>query len=178
MIKIYLTNLGKYNEGELIGQWVDLPTTEEHLQKVLEDIGVSDRPDEEGNIYDEYFITDWESDIPGFRVWEYSNVGKLNEQAAELAELSKDQLRALEAYLQETSDPEGAIEHVKTGNYIIWTDCDDMTDVAQSLIDESGILDGVPETLARYFDYEAYGRDLESEGRFYKTSEGLIIQLL
>lgn len=24
-MKIYLTNLGKYNEGQLVGEWVELP---------------------------------------------------------------------------------------------------------------------------------------------------------
>lgn len=25
MLKIYIANLGKYNEGELVGKWVELP---------------------------------------------------------------------------------------------------------------------------------------------------------
>ena len=31
----FVTNLGKYNEGMLVGEWVKLPTTEEEMQKVL-----------------------------------------------------------------------------------------------------------------------------------------------
>lgn len=31
MMNIYLTNLGKYNEGYLIGEWVELPITEDEL---------------------------------------------------------------------------------------------------------------------------------------------------
>ena len=31
----YITNLGKYNEGELVGEWVKFPTTSEELQKVF-----------------------------------------------------------------------------------------------------------------------------------------------
>lgn len=27
MMNIYLTNLGKYNEGQLIGEWVELPVS-------------------------------------------------------------------------------------------------------------------------------------------------------
>ena len=33
MINIFITNLGKYNEGELIGEWVTLPISEEELKK-------------------------------------------------------------------------------------------------------------------------------------------------
>ncbi|MEE7988226.1 antirestriction protein ArdA, partial [Clostridioides difficile] len=31
MLNIYITNLGKYNEGELIGEWAELPVNEEEL---------------------------------------------------------------------------------------------------------------------------------------------------
>lgn len=31
----FVTNLGKYNEGELVGEWVHFPTTEEEMKKVL-----------------------------------------------------------------------------------------------------------------------------------------------
>ena len=36
MLKIYITNLGKYNEGELVGKWVELPC--EDLDEVLKEI--------------------------------------------------------------------------------------------------------------------------------------------
>ena len=32
----FVTNLGKYNEGELVGEWVKFPTTEEEMQKVTD----------------------------------------------------------------------------------------------------------------------------------------------
>lgn len=34
----YITNLGKYNEGELVGEWVKFPTTSEDLQKYLNEL--------------------------------------------------------------------------------------------------------------------------------------------
>ena len=30
-IKGFITNLGKYNEGELIGEWIDFPIDEDAL---------------------------------------------------------------------------------------------------------------------------------------------------
>ena len=42
MMNIYLTNLGKYNEGELVGEWVKLPVSDEELQKVFERIGINE----------------------------------------------------------------------------------------------------------------------------------------
>ena len=50
----FITNLGKYNEGALVGEWVKFPTTAEELKKVFERIGIgakttSDRPMRNGS---------------------------------------------------------------------------------------------------------------------------------
>ena len=52
----FVTNLGKYNEGMLVGEWVKLPTTEEEMQKVFERIGIG-KQDDFGQPYEEWFIT-------------------------------------------------------------------------------------------------------------------------
>ena len=48
----FVTNLGKYNEGMLVGEWLKLPTTEEEMQKVFERIGIG-KQDEFGQPYEE-----------------------------------------------------------------------------------------------------------------------------
>ena len=55
-MKIFLTNLGKYNEGELVGKWFDLPIYD--IEDALLEIGVA-----ENTMYEEYFISDYSSDI-------------------------------------------------------------------------------------------------------------------
>ena len=45
----FVTNLGKYNEGELVGEWVHFPTTEEEMKKVFERIGIGSK-DEFGQV--------------------------------------------------------------------------------------------------------------------------------
>ena len=39
-IEAYITNLGKYTEGELIGEWVEFPISSEQFQDVLKRIGI------------------------------------------------------------------------------------------------------------------------------------------
>ena len=39
-MKIFITNLGRYNEGYLVGKWVKLPVCEDVLDKVLKEIGI------------------------------------------------------------------------------------------------------------------------------------------
>ena len=34
-LQAFVTNLGKYNEGELVGEWVSFPVTPEELRAVL-----------------------------------------------------------------------------------------------------------------------------------------------
>ena len=176
MLNIYLTNLGKYNEGELIGEWVQLPCTDEELEAVKEKIGISDEPDENGIYYEEWFITDYESDIHGIKVGEYDNVDELNELAEELENLDADQEKAIQAYLEDGSSFEEALEAVQDGDYMIYCDCEDMEDVARQLVEETGMLNDIPEMVARYFDYEAYGRDLDIEGKFYYI-DGDMVQI-
>ena len=74
MFNVFITNLGKYNEGELVGEWVSLPCDD--LDAVYERIGI----DEE---YEEAFITDFETDF-NYSVGEYESIEDLNECAEEL----------------------------------------------------------------------------------------------
>lgn len=54
--KVFITNLGKYNEGELVGKWLDLPCAD--IEAELAEIGVAP-----GTQYEEYFITDCENEV-------------------------------------------------------------------------------------------------------------------
>lgn len=167
MLRIYLTNLGKYNEGMLIGEWVDLPVSEEELEKVFKRIGINDE-------YEEYFITDYESDVDGLKVGEYENVDDLNELAEALEDLDSEEENVLSVMLEDGCTFEEALEKIKDRDYMVYYNCDSMEDVAYQVVEESGLLDGVPEKVARYFNYEAYGRDLEIEGTFYQINNAYI----
>lgn len=171
MLKIYLTNLGKYNEGELIGEWVKLPISNEELEKVFERIGINEE-------YEEYFITDFESDF-GYHVGEYDNLDELNEVAEKIEDLDEDQSEIVKALMHDLSyTVDEAIDKVTDGDYIIWSNCDDMTDVAYQMVEEYGYLNNIPENVARYFDYESYGRDLGFEGTFIFMDNGDCVEVI
>ena len=55
LFEAYITNLGKYNEGELVGETLKFPTTTEEVQGLLKRIGV------DGVRYEEFFITSFET---------------------------------------------------------------------------------------------------------------------
>lgn len=165
MLKINVTNLKKYNEGALVGKWVSLPC--EGLEEVLHKIS--------NNGNDELFISDYETDIIGLKVSEYDNILELNIIAEEIDNLSDDELIAFQAYLEQyANNMEQALEEVRQGNYRIYYNCDNMSDVAYQVVNECGLLDGAPEELKVYFDYEAYGRDLDIEGRFIQVDDAFV----
>ena len=85
----FVTNLGKYNEGELVGEWVHFPTTEDKMKEVFERIGIGSK-DEFGHVYEEWFITDYDCPIHEVSklLGEYENLDKLNYLASRLDELS------------------------------------------------------------------------------------------
>ena len=174
MFRVFITNLGKYNEGELIGKWLDLPC--EDIESELASIGVSDEPDENGNYYEEYFITDFENDY-NYKVGEYDSLDNLNEIAEELENLDEYDREVVNAFIENGFDIEEALDGLRDGDYMVFSNCSDMTDVAYQYIEETGLLNDVPETLRNYFDYEAYGRDMSFEGTFIFTDNGNCIEL-
>lgn len=158
-MKIFLTNLGKYNEGELIGEWLELPVSEEEIEETLEKIGINEE-------YEEYFITDYETDVEGLEIGEYDSLEELNELAETIENMDDTEEKVFSACLENGSSFEDALETVQNGDYRIYSNCYSMTDVAYEVVEECGYLENVPETVARYFDYESFGRDLDIEGTF------------
>ena len=170
MMRIYLTNLGKYNEGELVGEWVDLPIEKEDLQEAFKRIGI------DGKQYEEYFITDYECDF--YKIGEYESITTLNEIAEKIDNLDEKQEQVVKVLMSECGyDLDDAIEKAESGDYRIYSNCDNMTDVAYIVVEECEYLDNTPEFLTRYFDYEAYGRDLGIEGSFHFLDNGNCIEI-
>ena len=177
----FVTNLGKYNEGMLVGEWVKFPTTEEEMQKVFERIGIG-KQDEFGQPYEEWFITDYECPIYGVQkmLGEYESLDKLNYLAALIDELSlSDQeklVAIMEAGCDEVSDIDDLINLTfNLDCYDIMPGINDESDLGFYYAHEAGIYsekDLGP--LANYIDYERYGRDIamDEQGRF--TDEGYV----
>ena len=163
MLKAYITNLGKYNEGELIGKWIDFPISEEELQKVFEEIGINER-------YEEFFFTDYENNV--FGLGEFESIERLN-QIGEMLEGLEDK-EILFSILDNGYDVEEAIKIVKDCDYIFYDNCNDMTDVAYEYVEQTGMLDNVPEFAQIYFNYEQFGRDMDIEGHFCECGDGFI----
>ena len=168
----FITNLGKYNEGALVGEWVKFPTTAEELKKVFERIGIGSK-DDFGQTYEEWFITDYDCYVDGLYdlLGEYANLDELNYLASKLDDMSQDEYERFQAAM-EIGDHTGSIQELinLTENldcYDVYPDIHDHDDLGRYYIEELDAMQ-VPEHLRGYIDYEAYGRDiaLEESGQF------------
>lgn len=172
-IKGYITNLGKYNEGYLIGKWISFPVNDDELETIFKEIGISSEPDLNGNVYEEYFMTDYEIDIPGLEFGEYTSIETLN-SSAETWESLTEYEKEIAAAIVEAGYENSIEDAAETVNdYTLMTDVKSDYDLGYYWVEESGAYDlrnlG---NLAYYIDYERFGRDIhiETDGCF--TSYG------
>ena len=179
-IRGFITNLGKYNEGELIGEWITFPIDEDELKEVLQRIGISNK--QNGN-YEEYFFTDWEYEDPlteecyvQLELKEYTNVEAVNKLAEELKNVDGRVLGAI----QECTYPwdiNACLDIYKEQKYIYYGMKTTMDDIAQSEANDwiyMNIEDKHKiEWIQRYFDYRYYANELRKSG-YHETKSGII----
>jgi hypothetical protein len=171
-MKIFVTNLGQYNEGYLVGKWVKLPVCEDVLDKVLKEIGIDE-------YYEEYFITDYENEIIGIGdvISEYSSVQALNELAQRLEDLSDDEADKLGAVLEYEAcrSVSEVLELLdKLDEFDLLTDVTDDEELGYYYAEEYCCID-IPESIQPYFDYEKFGRNIRLQSSCLFTSYGFLL---
>ena len=159
-MQVYISNLGKYNEGELVGSWFHPPID---MEEVKTKIGLIDQ-------YEEYAIYDYE--LP-FEVGEYTPISEINRLCSLVEEIEDTPIYKEIHEIQSMwfSSLEELIEH--KDDIICHSDCESMEDVAAYYVEETGQLGEIPSNLRNYIDYHALGRDMEIEGNFLVTSNGI-----
>ena len=174
----FITNLGKYNEGELVGEWVKFPTTAEEMKEVFKRIGIGQR-DDFGQPYEEWFITDYDCYVDGLydKLGEYENLDELNYLASKLDEMSDSEYAQFQAGM-EMGDHCGSLQEIinLTENldcYEVYPDIHDYDDLGRYYIEELEVMQ-VPEHLQNYIDYEAYGRDVAMDENGSFTDQGYV----
>lgn len=178
--RLYLGNLGMYNEGKIIGKWIDLPITDEQLESVYVEILVGHFDDNgeycagyeyNGCLYEEVMIMDWESDIID-GISPYDDVLSLSDLIREYEDLDEHDQKAVGAYCECINDDLG--EAINALYRITFYDGWTFEDMARE-----DILSRVSSVcnvafFESYFDYDAYAEGLKDDG-YYETSEGIFI---
>lgn len=164
VFEAFITNLGKYNEGELVGKWHEFPTTKEEIQKTFSEIGI------DGVRYEELFITDYDCEIDGIsdKLGEYTSVDELNYLASRLEDMSSHEIEVYEEaielgdYSADIKDLINLTENLDCFDYLKGIESDH--DLGYFLVEESGYYNNKNMgSLTSYIDYERLGRDVRLE---------------
>lgn len=160
MFEAYVTNLGLYPErGAGAGEYLKFPSTAGEVQALFSRIGI------DGKRYEEYFVTDYDSDILGLtdHLGEYESLDELNYLAHLLEKMTSDELEKLEAVM-DAGEYTGSVKDLinLTQNldcYEFYPDIHDHEALGRMYILDFEAMQ-VPEHLIDYIDYEGYGRDV------------------
>ena len=189
MLNVWIGNLGKYNEGELVGEWLSLPVTDKELENFLREKvrlqltqkEVDESLTKNGVCYEEYMINDYETDIP-IKISEYSNLNMLNLLAKASERVTN--MEAVEAYIEceNTDDIEEIInimlQEDRIPYYTYGIENDTLSKEEKYGMQKAEMM-GLTELLQKhnienYFDYEAYGNEDDLSGYVELFDEGYI----
>lgn len=166
--RIYVACLASYNNGVLHGKWIDATQSAEDIRAAIADVLRSSKfpnvtlHDSDGLEYasaEEWAIHDYE----GFGSCKLSESEDID-TVAELAEAIEDNGDIYSAYVDHVGQRYASVEGFKEDYQGAYAS---LEAYAESYIEDTGMLQGVPDTIARYFDYESFARDLELGGDVY-----------
>ena len=171
ILSVWIGNLGDYNAGILRGDWFDLSDYDlDELTEIVNELTNDGRND--------YFIADSVSSY-GVEVGEYESLESLYEKYDIVNDIidqyGEDAESVIDAFTNMISSD---LNDISNYEFYFYSDCYNMADVAFEYLDQTGGLDEMPEHLRNYFDYEACGRDMEIEGRFYYAGGGLYVEIV
>jgi len=166
VIEAFVTNLGRYNEGYLDGEYLKLPASAEDIQTLLKHIHV------DGIRYEEIFITEYKTTVDGLHgcLGEYESIDELNYLASLLNDMEEWEAERFTAAVDfgEYNSAKDLINLAQNLDcFEFYSGIEGEEDLGRFYIEEMCTLD-VPEHLEQYIDYEAYGRDMnmDEDGRF------------
>lgn len=158
-MKIYIASLSDYNEGRLIGEWVDLSEIEdvydieEKIEKILEK--------SKCEIAEDWSIHDYE-DVPNFG--ENPDLEKI----VNYCEMYKKHGEAWKAFCNlvgEDYATQSDFEGQYKGEY------ESKEKFAEELAENCDMFNGWSETAQLYFDWDAWTRDLFLDGYSSEKSQ-------
>lgn len=162
---IYITDLGAYNQGYLIGEHISLPMDEDDLKSKIDEIlsiGAKACGDTE---HEEIFITSFECDF--MEIGEYDDPYKLNEIAQKMERMN-DHFKKITKFLLSNNLVCNLNEAIEEAENVIIHENSTMEDIAYEFVNECYDLDSLPSIISSNIDYKSIARDMEIEGRYFE----------
>lgn len=163
--------LGCYNSGTLNGKWLEADECGDLVAAGLARSGIysNGSPSElcARCGADEFWVMDHEG-LPAAVLsgecspWEFAEIAAAWETVEEPAMVA-----AYLSWLGERVTGANVAELAERARDA-WTGCESVTEYAETYLEESGLLESVPESLRGYFDVSAFARDLELGGDLFE----------
>ena len=181
-LRVYVANLSKYNNGELVGAWLNLPATHNEIKTFLKTkVGLNSQ-------HEEYGAHDYDSD---FSLGEYENIYTLNMLAVVLEQMSetekglavaycdynglKDALSAINVCLQINELSYVAIDANTWGSKeekLGYKLLDEINTDIKAALEQCKLGNNL--TAYDYFNFEAFGRDASINDGYFASDEYFI----
>lgn len=172
--RIYVASLSDYNAGILHGVWIDATQDPEDIQYDI-DVMLAESPTAkaEGVPAEEYAVHDWEGFHGCFGSSEWPDLEAVSTVANLLVEYGEPFAVWFGAEKYAFHDWESSSDE--------WADqfadqfrgeWESLADYAEELLDGTGQLTALPRRLYSYFNFEAYGRDLNLSGDVWVHEAG------
>jgi antirestriction protein len=171
--RIYVACLASYNSGILHGTWIDV-SDEDTMQEAI-DAMLRSSPcpnvevEHDGEMVpsaEEWAIHDYE--LEGFEIGEHESLENVASIGEVINELSGDELEAFIAW-KNNDCSELSVDSFRDD----YQGCyDDLADYAAQWTEETGGLEGCPEHLKNYIDFESMGRDFQLGGDIWVHDAG------
>lgn len=165
---IFAQNLAYYNEGYLVGGWIDLPQSPEAIDKYLKEVVKID------NEHEEYEIADVDEVPFPYESIQWSDVKDLNNLAIIYNSLDDFEKESVAAYLEYAGEEHYGVneliniclqtEYINYYEYsfngIEYCDnCSTEVKMGYTMAEEYGIYDQLEKLgIIDYFDFEKYGK--------------------
>lgn len=167
VFSIFAQNLAYYNEGELVGGWLDLPQPTEKIDKYLKEVVKIDRE------HEEYEIGDVDNTSTfSYESMQWANLKDINNLAIIYSFLDEIQKEAVEAYLEYEGGDYGIneliniclqVDEISYYRYYFEgieynQDCSPEVKMGYTMAEENGIYELLEKQgILDYFDFEKYG---------------------
>lgn len=168
VLSVFAQNLAYYNEGEIVGDWLELPTTREKIDEYLKEVV---KVDDE---HEEYEIADIDDCPFEYEIIQWANLHKINNLAIVFSSLDKTEQESVLAYCNSLSsdlDIDEIINISLQANKIPYYEYNSDykgypidEKMGRTMADENGLTDMLEKMgVEQYFDYEGYGDDFSYE---------------
>ncbi|OJV21693.1 MAG: antirestriction protein [Dyadobacter sp. 50-39] len=176
--RIYVGTYAKYNDGSLYGKWMDLADYNDLKEFYNACLALH-----EDEVDPELMFQDWEY-VPDFLISESSLHKDTFTYIEAISRMDEERANAFEIYCKhitswpdDNNEIEDQLESFNESyqGYFGGFLTEPQEEFAYQYIQDTGMLTDVPQTLASYFDYKAFAKDLFIDG--YTDMQGHVFSV-